>query len=304
MAELAGQEHLAGNDVARVGIGVDHAAGRDAERRLGQADGVDEFDDARRAEQRVFAHRHRRRAGVAFEAGELQLVPALALAVGDDSDVVALVFEDRPLLDVQFEIGVERPAADRLLALEADAHEFVAELLAVGIEPRIGEFLGVDAGEHARRDHRRRVARAFLVGPVGDLDRVAGLDLEVVERTHDFQRAEHAEHAVELAAGRLGVEMAAEHHGGKIVFDAGAAREHVAHLVDLERTAGLLAPRAEQFASLLVDVSEGEALAAALRRAADLRHFHQRVPQPLSIDADVRQVGHSPLLTDRQSTLL
>ncbi len=42
---------------------------------------------------------------------------------------IILVLEDRALLDVQLERGVDRPAADRLLALEADALEFVAERL-------------------------------------------------------------------------------------------------------------------------------------------------------------------------------
>ena len=70
MAELAGHEHFAGNHVARIGVGVEHADRRDAERRLREADAVDELDDARRAEQRVLAARHRRRAGMALEAGQ------------------------------------------------------------------------------------------------------------------------------------------------------------------------------------------------------------------------------------------
>ena len=81
-------------------------------------------------EQRVLAARHRGRAGVALEPGQLDLVPALALPVRDDADVETLVFEDRPLLDVQFEEGVERPPADRLGPLEADPLQFVAERLA------------------------------------------------------------------------------------------------------------------------------------------------------------------------------
>src|SRR5208282_6691981 len=110
----------------------------------------------------VLAPRHRRRAGVAFEAGQANFIPALALPVGDDSDVEILVLEDRPLLDMQFEEGVHRPPANRLLALEAAALEFVAERLALAVEPRIGEVLRIDAGEHARRNHRRGEAGPFL----------------------------------------------------------------------------------------------------------------------------------------------
>ena len=66
------------------------------------------------------------------------------------ADVDQLVLQDRALLDVQFEEGVHGTGADRLLALEADALELVAQRLAVGVEARIGEFLGEDAGEDAR----------------------------------------------------------------------------------------------------------------------------------------------------------
>ena len=93
-----------------------------------------------------------------LEAGQADLVPALALAVGDDADVDVLVLENRPLLDVQLEEGVDWPPADRLLAHEADALEFVAERLALAVQPGVGEFLVIDAGENARGDHRRRVA--------------------------------------------------------------------------------------------------------------------------------------------------
>ena len=69
-----------------------------------------------------------------------------------------------------------------------------------------------------------------------------GLDLEVVERAHDLQGAEHAEHAVELAAGRLGVEMAADDDGGERGVLAAAPSEHIAHLVNLDRAARRFAP--------------------------------------------------------------
>jgi hypothetical protein len=81
----------------------------------------------------------------------------------------------------------------------------------------------VDAGEHAGGQHGRGEARAFLVGPVGDHDRVLGLDAEIVERAHDFEAAEHAEHAVILAAGRLGVEVRADIDGQRIRIGALAA---------------------------------------------------------------------------------
>ena len=66
------------------------------------------------------------------------------------------------------------------------------------------------AGEHARRHHRRGEARAFLVGPVDDHHRCRRLIAHVHHGTQRLESAKHPQHAVELAAGRLGVEMAAE----------------------------------------------------------------------------------------------
>ena len=104
-----------------------------AERRVIEADPVDEFDDPRGAQQGILAARHRGRAGVAFEAGQGHLVPALALPVRDDADVDLLVLEDRALFDVQFEEGMDRPPADRQVALEADPLQFVAERQPVAV---------------------------------------------------------------------------------------------------------------------------------------------------------------------------
>ena len=70
--------------------------------------------------------------------------------MGDDADIDRFVLEDGTLLDMQLERGVNRPAADRLLALEADPLEFGAQRLALRVDPRIGEFLRKDAGENAR----------------------------------------------------------------------------------------------------------------------------------------------------------
>ena len=228
---------------------------------------------------------------MALESGQADFVPTLPLAMRHHADVEVLIFQYRPLLDMQLERGVDREAADRFRSGKADALQLIAKRLALRVHARIAEFLGVDAREHTGRHHGGGEARAFLVGPVGDHDRPPRLDLEIVERAHHLQRAQNAEYAVELAAGRLGVEMAAHQDRREVILNAGPSGEHVAHLVDFDRAAFLFAPSAKQFAALLVEVGEGEALASALGRGADLGHLHQRVPQALSIDAHVRQVG-------------
>jgi hypothetical protein len=56
-----------------------------------------------------------------------RFVPADALDAGDDSDLLALRLEERPLLDVQFEKGRERTLAAALGAKVPDRLERIAE---------------------------------------------------------------------------------------------------------------------------------------------------------------------------------
>ena len=82
--------------------------------------------DFRQRRQRVAAQRHRRRAGMAFEAGDLAVVPQHALAGIDHADGLVLGFEDRALFDVQLDEAGEFLRADRAVAAIADAVERLA----------------------------------------------------------------------------------------------------------------------------------------------------------------------------------
>ena len=59
--------------------------------------------DFRQRRQRVAPQRHRRRAGMALEAGDLAVVPEHALAGIDHADGLVLGLQDRALLDMQFD---------------------------------------------------------------------------------------------------------------------------------------------------------------------------------------------------------
>ena len=210
------------------------------------------------------------------------------MRVGDDTDRLVFGFENRTLLDMQFERGMQRTAAARHIARIADALQFLADRLAVDVLARQTVVEREHAGEHARRHHRRREARAFLVGPDHDFDRMLGLDAVIVERADHFEPAEHAVDAVEAAAGRLRVRVRAGHDRQRIGVASRAAHEHVAHLIDADRAARFLRPADDQVASLLVEVGQRETADAALRRRADFRHRHQAVPQTLAVDLDRR----------------
>ena len=111
-----------------------------------------------------------------------------------------------------------------------------------------------------------------------------------MQRAHRFKRAKDAERAVELAAGRLRIEMRAHGDRAKSGIFARPAREHVADLVDGNGAAERLALRLEPVAHLPVEIGQGEAANAALRRRADFRRLHQRVPKALGVDLQVLQV--------------
>ena len=214
--------------------------------------------------------------------------------MGDDADLPVLGLEDRPLLDMVFEIGVHPAGADFLLADPADALQLVAERLALHVLAAIGVVERMDAGEHTRRQHGRRKACALLVGPVDDGDRMLRPDAEIVQRAHDLQPGQHAEHAVVLAAGRLGVEMRADIDRQRVRIGAGARHEHGAHPVDAHGKARRIAPALEEFAAFPVGIGQRLAVVAAGDAGADLRHLHQRIPQTVWIDSQIlARRGHS-----------
>ena len=259
-------------------------------------DRIDVLEQHRGPAQGIAPAFHRRRAGVGLGAGHRAIVPASTLCAGHDTDPLTLGFEDRALLDVQLEQRADRPLPDRQLARVADPPQLLADGPA-GVVPAGEAVLEIEhAGEHARCDHRGRKAAAFLVGPVDHLERGPGPDAVVVQRAHHLEGGEHAERAVELAAGRLAVEVAAEHHGRLVGVRALAPREHAAHAIDADLQPGFLAPGAEQVAAAPVLIGQRLPVDPAGRRRADLGHGHQALPQPLAVHPDLghRMPPHLP----------
>ena len=108
-----------------------------------------------------------------------------------------------------------------------------------------------------------------------------------VQSAQHFKTRQHPVYAVELAPGGLGVQVAARDHGRGVRVTPRAARKHIAHFVDADSAASVLAPVCKQITPLLVLVGEGLPIAAAALGSTDLRHFHEAIPQPLAIDSDV-----------------
>jgi hypothetical protein len=135
-----------------------------------------------------------------------------------------------------------------------------------------------------------------LVGPDHDLDRRLGLDAVVVQAAHDLERRQHAVGAVELAAGRLAVQVAAGHDRRRLRVAAGPPGEDVAHGVEGDAAAGRLGPAGEEVAAVPVEIGQRQAADPAFGGGADLRHLHQAVPQPLAVDGEIL---HGPALALR-----
>ena len=287
VAQVHREVDRAGDDVARVGTHPHDADGRAGIGRIVEREPVDCRDQHRGAHHRVLAALHRRGAGVGFHSGHVDVEPTDALHPLHDADGLLLRFEDRPLLDMGFEEGADLAPAALHLAGIADPLQLLADGLAVDVCAGQPFFQREHAAEDAGGDHRRREARAFLVGPGRNLDRRVGLVAEVVEGADHLEAREHAVDAVELAARRLAVDMAAGHHRRERVVLASPAGEDVAHLVDADGAAGLLAPLDEEIARRLVHVGEREAADAALLRRADLRHLHEARPQAIAIHLEV-----------------
>ena len=209
--------------------------------------------------------------------------------MGDDPDRDALGLQDRPLLDVQLEVGVDVAPAHVGVANVADLGKRGAVCDAVVVGAGVRPFEIAQAREDRGSQHRRVEARALLVRPVHHLDGPAGLDAVIVERAKDFEPGQHSENSVEPAAGVLRVEVAPHQHRRRVVLAPGATREDVAHLVDVHLRACVPAPGDEKISHLLVGRVEREPPQALVPPRPDAGRSHHGVPQPLVVD--LQEVG-------------
>ena len=102
------------------------------------------------------------------------------------------------------------------------------------------------AGEHRRAHGARREPAALLVGPGHQVDRVLGGDPGGIERLQRLQAGEHAEDAVEPAAGRLAVHVRARHDRRCRRIAARAAHEQVRDRIDRRLPAARAGPFQQQ----------------------------------------------------------
>ena len=279
------------NHIAAVRVHLNHADGAAPMRGMAQSSGYHLLHDGRGHLHRILAQCHGCRTGVGFHAGHGAVKPADTQHALHHADGDVVVFQHRALFDVGLEIGANRVLAGFFAADVANSVQLVAHRFAFGVAGGVGMLQGEGLGEHTRAHHHWHKARAFFIGPERHLDRRLGLNPQVVQGAHHLDAGQHAVVAVKLAAGGLGVDVAAGHDGRQAVVAPGPAHEAVADLVDGDAHAGLARPACHQVAALFVQVGQGQAADAALGRGADLGQFHQRGPKALAVDAQAADVN-------------
>src|SRR5512138_616605 len=194
VAELERADDDAGDHVRRARLGLDAPDGADLPARYARHDPIHRFDELRGREQRVVPLIHRRRAGVVREAGDGDLPLVDADDALDYADVELLAVERTTLLDVQLDVGGDRPAlalhARELRRIAADERDAFANGLAAPAherEARLGQ----------RTDHRLAADEAtFLVLEHDDLERMPRDHVPLGQRLRHFDRAERSDIAI------------------------------------------------------------------------------------------------------------
>ena len=201
----------------------------------------------------------------------------------DHADDDAFALQDRPLLDVQFEIRMRREKTGARGADIADAPQFLAHRRAVDAANRVG-ILERKAADIDQAPHGIGwKARSLLIGEGDKRQRPARGAACVVERLASFEARQHAVETVVAAAGPDGVDVGAE-HDGRHVLAAAAHTDDVADGVDRHREAEVAHPSHEQIAAGPVFVAEREPAIASARQGPDAIECIEPAEQAVKVD--------------------
>ena len=222
-----------------------------------------------------------------FHARDGDVVPALPQRASHDANHGVVRLQHRPLFDMSLEVRAGPGFANRCRAGIANGLECIldGDALPVGLHQQILEDEFSD--ERARSHHHGHEARSLFVRPDGHFERGLGDNAVVVERPEDLDAGEHAVVPVELAACRLGVDVASGHDGRQAVVAATSAREDIADGVDADRAAGRFRFLHEEIPALAVQIGQCKTADTPFGGRANLGKPHQRVPQAGAVDAHI-----------------
>ena len=109
---------------------------------------------------------------MAVAASDGNFGPRQTLTMGHNTNIFALGLKDWALFDVQLEKSMHAAGANGFVTTPADAFKLCAKFQPVCVFPIISPVLGVHTRKYPRRQHWRRIACAFLIGEIGDHDRM------------------------------------------------------------------------------------------------------------------------------------
>src|SRR5690242_12675016 len=235
-----------------------------------------------------------------LDAAESEAVGIDADDRRDDADPLVGRLEHAALLDMRLEVTAIAALLEMLtrLAFEAGRLERVAHRRAFVAMPRLVD-LGVaeHPDERAAADHLAPMA--LLVSPRGDVDReMRGLWV-LGERARDLQPVDHAHHAVEPAATRLGVGMRAEQDARA---GLGTLAQHRANAVDHRLEPRLLHATGQPVPALDVLRRQVRAVHASLV-AAEIGDAPQVREESFAVDPRHIRSPHPRLRRPRPFTL-
>jgi len=116
-----------------------------------------------------------------------------------------------------------------------------------------------------------------------------------MQRRQHLEPGQHAPDAVEAAASRLAVHMAAGQHRSRTRLHAFAPQPEIARVVHRSGGAGRFRPADQQAPGLAVAGAEAWTIDAGLLDLPDRAHAHEVIPMPVGIDGlrkPVRQVEY------------
>ena len=130
---------------------------------------------------------------------------------GDQADSFADRFEDRPLFDVEFEIGLDAlrvtGEAAEIFLRDAKTCEHIGELCSLAVNG-VGQVFRMDfAGNQATAQGRKAETARLLANETDDFQRRASNNLVLADGAHRLQRADDAHRAIVFAAMNHRVQM-------------------------------------------------------------------------------------------------
>jgi hypothetical protein len=209
--------------------------------------------------------------GVVGLAGERHAQADHAADRLDDAQPRSARAQDRPLLDVELDVGTDLAHAVHLSdarGIESARRHRLRHADAVPVARR-ERFAHVRPAERAAAEQRGAEARALLVHERADPDRPRRREVLAAQGADGLHGRQHSERAVERAARRHGVQVRRRHHRRPVT--GGPAAEQVAGGIDLHVEAQPLQLLAHPRRHLGQRRRPGESVDPAVRPRAEAR---------------------------------